>query len=213
MGRFFQSISQFWGQLLHHYREIGAIAPSSRFLAREMAWTLRLPRGPWRILEAGPGTGAVTVALVKDMHPDDHLDIVEINTRFVELLRQRIATEPLFAPHRQRIRVIHAGLESMEEVGAYDAIVSGLPLNGFPVALVRQVLAAYDRLLRPGGTLTYFEYMAIRHLQRSCAGRIQRRRLYKLNKWFVDRIRQRQFRCRPILVNVPPAWVRHLRRP
>jgi phospholipid N-methyltransferase len=147
------------------------------------------------------------------MQPDDHLDIVEINARFVEFLRQRIATEPLFAPHRQRIRVIHAGLESIEEVGIYDTLVSGLPLNGFPSGLVRKVLAAYDRLLRPGGTLTYFEYMAVRHLQRPCADRIQRRRLYKLDKWFNERIRQRQFRCRPILANVPPAWVRHLRRP
>lgn len=213
MRNYFQAVGNFIGQLRTHYKEIGAIAPSSRFLAHEMAWNLRQPRGPMRILEAGPGTGVVTVALAKAMQPNDRLDVVEINEQFVQFLRQRIATEPVFAPHRDRIAVIHAGLETLPEAGVYDAIVSGLPLNGFPTSLVRTILATYDRLLRSGGTLTYFEYIAVRHLQRPMADRAKRRRLYKLNKWFAERIRQRQFRQRAILANLPPAWVRHLRRP
>ncbi|HMP01781.1 MAG TPA: methyltransferase domain-containing protein [Gemmatales bacterium] len=213
MRRYFQSVGSFLGQLGSHYKEIGAIAPSSRFLAREMVWNLRQSRGPLHILEAGPGTGVVTVAIAKAMLPEDRLDIVEINPRFVEVLRERIATEPVFAPHRDRIRVIHSGLEAVPGAASHDAIISGLPLNGFPTALVRSLLAAYDRLLRPGGTLTYFEYIAVRHLQRPLANRVQRRRLHKLNKLFQERIRTRQFRRRAILANLPPAWVRHLRRP
>jgi phosphatidylethanolamine/phosphatidyl-N-methylethanolamine N-methyltransferase len=213
MRNHYLAVGNFLGQLRFHYKEIGALAPSSRFLAQELAWNLRQPRGPMRILEAGPGTGVVTVALVKAMQPGDRLDVVEINAQFVKFLRHRIATESVFAPHRERIQVIHAALESLPETGVYDALVSGLPLNGFPTSLVRTILAAYDRLLRPGGTLSYFEYIAVRYLQRPLADRAKRRRLYKLNKWFTERIRERQFRQRAILANFPPAWVRHLRRP
>ena len=53
----------------------------------------------------------------------------------------------------------------MEDLPAdepYDLIISGLPLNNFSVADVERILEVMHRLLRPGGTLSFFEYIAIR---------------------------------------------------
>ena len=89
--------------------------------------------------------------------------------------------------------------------------MSGLPLNNFPVALVRQIFQAYNRLLKPGGVLSYFEYVLIRQLKTPFVNRRERRRLYRVGKLVGRYIRSYQVRRKQVLMNVPPAIVRHLR--
>src|SRR5205085_8547287 len=90
-------------------------------------------------------------------------------------------------------------------------IVSGLPLNNFPVAQVREIFRAYNRLLKPGGTLTYYEYVLIRQLKTPFVNRRERRRLYRVGRVVGSYIRSYQVRRQQVLMNVPPATVRHLR--
>src|SRR5436309_2865851 len=92
----------------------------------------------------------------------------------------------------------------------YDFIVSGLPINNFPVAHVRRIFQVYERLLKPGGTLTYFEYVFIRQLKIPFVNRRERRRLYRVGRVVGDYIRDYQVRRQKVLINVPPAIVRHL---
>ncbi|MFP6764474.1 MAG: hypothetical protein VB858_12680, partial [Planctomycetaceae bacterium] len=69
----------FFRQFRQRFETTGAIAPSSRYLARAMVGPLS-QRGhaePVRILEIGPGTGAVTRTLITHMRDGDHLDLVE----------------------------------------------------------------------------------------------------------------------------------------
>jgi len=194
-----------------HFQTTGAVLPSSPFLANALVSALSQPRGPARILEFGPGTGAVTQAIARAMRPDDTLDAVEINEHFVRLLEDRIKTDGAFAERRDRIRVLHGPLESVAGVGVYDFIVSGLPCNIFPVEQVRDIYAAYRRLLKPGGTLSYFEYTWIREMKTPFVGRHERRRLNGVGQIVGEQIRQYQVRCQRIFINVPPATVRHLR--
>jgi phosphatidylethanolamine/phosphatidyl-N-methylethanolamine N-methyltransferase len=194
-----------------HFHTTGAVLPSSPFLANALVSALSQPRGPARILEVGPGTGAVTQAIARAMRPDDTLDAVEINDQFVRLLEERIRTDPVFAPRRDRIRVLHSPLADVPGHGVYDFIVSGLPCNIFPVELVRNVYAAYRRLLKPGGTLSFFEYTWIREMKTPFVGRHERRRLNGVGQIVGENVRQFQVRCQRIFINVPPATVRHLR--
>jgi phospholipid N-methyltransferase len=95
--------------------------------------------------------------------------------------------------------------------GIYDFIVSGLPINNFPVSQVREIFRAYKRLLKPGGTLSFFEYVLIRQLKSPFVSRRERRRLYRVG-WVVERyIRDFQIRRQRVLINFPPAYARHLR--
>src|SRR5205807_2267725 len=89
--------------------------------------------------------------------------------------------------------------------------VSGLPLNNFTVAQVREIFGTYNRLLKPGGTLTYYEYVLVRQLKTPFVNRRERRRLFRVGRVVGGYIRDYQVRRERIFINVPPATVRHLR--
>jgi hypothetical protein len=84
-------------------------------------------------------------------------------------------------------------------------------LNNFSVAQVREIYRAYNRLLKPGGTLTYYEYVFIRQLKTPFSGRRERRRLYRIGRVVGQYIRTYQVRRQRVFMNMPPAVVRHLR--
>ena len=86
----------FFRAFRRNFYTTGAILPSSRFLARAMASDLKGRRKPARILEVGPGTGAVTREIVRHLQEGDRFDAVEINASFVAHLRKRFNQEPLF---------------------------------------------------------------------------------------------------------------------
>jgi phospholipid N-methyltransferase len=193
------------------FHHTGAVLPSGLFLAQALARPLRGPRPAARILEVGPGTGAVTRAIARRMVRGDRLDAVEINATFARLLEQRVAREEAFAAHREQVQVIHAPLEELLGESVYDFIVSGLPLNNFTPAQVRAVFAAFKRLIKPGGLLSYFEYTLVRQLKTPFVNLPERRRLRRVGRLVGRYIRNHQVRRERIFLNVPPATVRHLR--
>jgi phospholipid N-methyltransferase len=209
--RYWTECREFYRQFRQQYRNTGSILPSGRPLARALASEFRRRAGPAHVLEVGPGTGAVTAQILRQMRPDDRLDIVEINEHFVALLRRRFEQEPLFRSRRDRVRLFHAPLQEVLGEGVYDFLISGLPLNNFPLALVREIFQAYRRLLKPGGVLSYFEYLGIRRLKGVFVGRRERRHLHVLGRFLGRRLRAYEFRHQDVLLNVPPAVARHLR--
>jgi phospholipid N-methyltransferase len=209
--RIWVECGDFFREFRRHFQTTGAILPSSRFLARALVKPLRLPRTPSRILEVGPGTGSVTREIARRLLPDDRLDAVEINGRFVKMLEARLQTDKVLRPRCDQIHVIHAAVQDLLGDSVYDFIVSGLPLNNFPVVLVREIFSTYTRLLKPGGMLSYYEYTLLRHLKTPFVGRRERRRLFRVGRVLRGYIRNFQVRRERIFINVPPATVRHLR--
>jgi phospholipid N-methyltransferase len=209
--RYWAECGTLFRECRQHFRSTGALLPSSRFLGRALVSELRKPRGPSRILEVGPGTGSVTAQILRHLRPDDHLDAVEINAHFVTLLERRFLDEPRFRRYHDQVRLIHAPVEELLGDRVYDFIISGLPLNNFPTAQVRDIFRAFNRLLKPGGMLSYFEYVLIRQLKTPFANRRERRRLYRVGRVVGQYIGAYQFRRQHVLMNVPPAIVRHLR--
>src|SRR5687767_3485932 len=88
----------FFREFRRHFEITGAITPSSRWLAGALARYVADGARPRRILEVGPGTGAVTRQIVAAMRSEDRLDLVELNDAFVELLRGQFDGDPHFAP-------------------------------------------------------------------------------------------------------------------
>jgi phospholipid N-methyltransferase len=209
--RYLTECREFYGEFRRQYRNTGSILPSSRSLARALVSEMRRAPGRRHILEVGPGTGAVTAEIARHLRTDDRLDIVEINPHFIEVLRGRFALEFVFRRHRDSIRLIHAPLQELPGEGVYDFMISGLPLNNFPLALVRDIFRAYRRLLRRGGVLSYFEYIAIRQLKTLFVARREQRRLHVLGRVFDRTLRAYQIREEAVYLNVPPAVARHLR--
>ncbi len=209
--RYWTECREFFGEFRGHTFTTGSILPSSRALARALTGPLRRRAGPARILEVGPGTGAVTAEILRQLRPGDWLDLVEINARFVAVLEKRFAQEPLWKSRRQQVRLLHAPLQEVEGQGVYDYMISGLPLNNFPLALVRDIFKSYQRLLKKGGVLSYFEYLLIRPLKMQFVSKRERQRLHVLGRYLQRQIGAGQFREDWVFFNVPPAVARHFR--
>jgi len=203
----------FFREFVRNFHATGAVLPSGRCLAAALARYVPGGNGARHILEVGPGTGAVTRRIVGAMSPEDRLDLVEVNDRFVQRLQQRFDSEAPFQHVASRVRLLHCPVQELPAERAYDLAISGLPLNNFSVSDVRQILMCLLSLLRPGGTLSFFEYIAIRPTRALISGREERTRLRGIGEAIGGALRQYEFRREWIWPNVPPAWVHHLRVP
>ena len=186
------------------------MAPSSRFLARALARPLEQHPGACRVLEVGPGTGAVTRRIVRLLKPTDRFDLVELNETFVEVLKRRFAEEPDFLAVADRSAVHQCPIQEFRSEAPYQFIVCGLPFNNFPAGMVREIFGAFFELLAPGGVLSYFEYMYMRPLRKVVSNRAGRERLGALEEVLDEYLGRHRFRRDWVFVNVPPAWVQHL---
>jgi phospholipid N-methyltransferase len=203
----------FFREFRRNFHSTGAIAPSSRWLAQALSRYVRPAPQPRRILEVGPGTGAVTQCLVRKLGPHDRLDLVELNDAFVEHLRQRFASDGPFQAVAGRAQILHQRVEDLPQEPTYELIISGLPLNNFPAENVQSILAAFTRLLKPGGTLSFFEYMAVRPARSLIGGAAERQRLRQIGRTLGELLGEYEIRRDWILPNLPPAWVHHVRLP
>jgi len=211
----------FLTQFFSRYHTTGSVLPSSRALARALCRYVgegasRAQRAAGReadrqILEVGPGTGAVTACLVRKMLPGDRLTLVELNDDFVRHLRGRFESEPAFAAVADRTEILHTRLEDVPRERRFDLIISGLPLNNFAVAEVEAILDIFARLVAPGGTLSFFEYIAIRRVKAIVSGRTGRERLRGIGTALGRTLDGREIKRDWVWPNVPPAWVHHVR--
>jgi phospholipid N-methyltransferase len=201
---------EFLRQYRRRFETTGAIAPSSRFLARALARPLQRHSQPARVLEVGPGTGAVTGRIVRILKPADRLDLVELNDSFVRVLRHKFDSDPAYARVADRAAVHQCPVQEFAAVEPYDFIICGLPFNNFPPALVREIFQVFFRLLAPGGVLTYFEYMYMRPLRRMVSNSDGRQRLSELEVVLSEYLETYRIHRDWVFVNLPPAWVQHL---
>jgi phosphatidylethanolamine/phosphatidyl-N-methylethanolamine N-methyltransferase len=181
----------FLGRFLRHPRTIGAIAPSSASLAHAMVRDLDLD-GDKRVVELGPGTGALTGAILARLGPTARCLAIDREQQFVERLRQRW-------PHLECVcesAVELPALASARGLMPVDHIVSGLPFASLPVDVTAAILDSIERTLRPGGTFTTFQYV---HAYRMAAAVEFRRNLsHRLGG-----APHREL----VMRNVPPAYV------
>lgn len=145
-------------------RAIGAITPSSPALAEAMAAQVDFSM-PGRVLELGPGTGAVTKALVRRGMGPEKVVAVEADATFARMLRARF-------PGLDVIEGDASDARRIERLGPFSAIISSLPLLNFPnherVSLVRELL----RLLPPGAPFVQYSYGVKPPLPRTAEVRI-----------------------------------------
>jgi len=209
--KFLAESRAFWRQFRSQYFTTGSVVPSSRALGRALARHVHASPPPRRILEVGPGTGAVTRVLVDAICPGDALDIVEINGAFIEIIHQRFAEEPAFGRVKEQTQILHRPLQEVPGEAIYDFMISGVPLNNFSLSLVEEIFASYRRLLKPDGVLSYFEYAGIRGVKKKVVGAADRQRLRDLDAYLQVKILDHQIGQDFVLLNVPPAYARHLR--
>jgi len=155
-----------FSRFLRSPRTVGALAPSSQALARAVADELRRGSGR-RVVELGPGTGALTAELMRRLKPEDRFLAVDIDPEFVRELQGRWPALEFVCGSAARLSQIAAD----HGMAAVDHVISGLPFSTLPAEVTRQVLDSVGRTLRPGGLFTTFQYAHAYHMSTSAAFR------------------------------------------
>ena len=148
---------------LQHPRMLGSVIPSSRFLIQRI-----LDRIDWNrarvVVEFGPGVGNVSEQILRRLHPDGQLVLIEMNQDFVDLLRNRNSDPRLTVVHGSAANI----LQILENLGIKraDYIISGIPYSTMPVPLRRRILAESRASLTSRGEVIVYQFMRTieRHL-------------------------------------------------
>jgi phosphatidylethanolamine/phosphatidyl-N-methylethanolamine N-methyltransferase len=135
---------------------MGAVTPSGKVLARAMARPVDLDI-PGPVVELGPGTGAVTKALVEHGVEPSRLVLVEFNPAFCRLLRTRYPEATVIQGDAYRIQHLLSGL--LKEPAA--AVVSGLPLQTKPFKRRVTLIDEAFELMAPGAPFIQFTYAMV----------------------------------------------------
>jgi phospholipid N-methyltransferase len=142
--------SLFLGKFLKHGTAIASLAPSSPWLSRATVRNVDWARA--RVLvELGAGTGPVTRVLAEKAPPECRVVVVERDSDFARLLRDRFAHLPNFEVVEADARDLAAVLDDLG-VGRADHVISGLPVPSFPKDLQRGLFRVVRGVLDPSGT-------------------------------------------------------------
>jgi phospholipid N-methyltransferase len=201
----------FLTQFLRNHETTGSLIPSGRALGSALCRYVGEGAAPQKILEAGPGTGAVTGCIIERMRHDDQLWMVELNPTFAAHLRAAFTHKPAYREVASRCHLVEGSVQELGHAGEFDLVVSGLPLNNFSSAEVRDILGAYSKLLKPGGILSFFQYIMIRPAKMIVSVGSERDRLKGVGEAIERILREREFAREWVWPNVPPAWVHHIR--
>lgn len=171
---------------------IGAVLPSSRYLANLLVGDLSSLRAGDTVVEYGPGTGPITRVIAERLPAGVEYLGIELNPHFVELLERRFP----------RLRFAQG---SAADVGALLArfdlskparIISGIPFASLPADVQAGIAHGTREALREDGEFRTFQYA---HAYVLPTARRFRSMMRSLFGEFV--------RLGPVFRNVPPAYV------
>ena len=141
----------------------GAVAPSSPQLGAAMARWLPRDRESF-VLELGPGTGAVTDALLKHGLREDRLVAIENNPNLAKRLRKRFPRAQIITGDAWQMDDLLRELR--EPVGSVGAVISSLPLLNFPKAQADELAQKIRAVLEPRGRWVQYSYQIVKDRSR-----------------------------------------------
>jgi phospholipid N-methyltransferase len=181
----------FLKEFVRNWETTGAVAPSSPALARRIAESAKIHEAK-RVLELGPGTGALTEAVAAVLPKGSEYLGLELNETFVKRLGERFPALRFEAVPAQEFDFDHWPGEGE----CFDAIVSGLPWTAFPESLQMAILDHVLPRLRPGGIFVTFAYTGFHLLPKGqCFRNLLASRCYELAT------------TTTVWANLPPAFV------
>ncbi|MFC5774839.1 class I SAM-dependent methyltransferase [Ectobacillus antri] len=175
----------FLQQFMKEPRTVGAVLPSSKYLAQEMIASIDFSKAKC-IVEYGPGTGVFTKRLIESKHSETILLILETNAAFCWELKQTYG-------HIPNVYIIN---DSAEHVSYYvrqhgfakaDYVISGLPFTSLPADVSTRILEETEKTLSEQGAFMTFQYSKVKSI---------------FFKSFFEQIKVKR-----VWQNVPPAYV------
>jgi phosphatidylethanolamine/phosphatidyl-N-methylethanolamine N-methyltransferase len=144
---------RFLRALIARPKNIGAVAPSSRALARAIARQID-PALCGPVLELGPGTGVITSALLERGIAPEQLTVIEYDSDFAAAIAARF----------HGVHVIQGDAFDLGRTlgprhsEPFAGIVSGIPLLNFPMPRRQAYMEMLTQRLAQGAPLIQFSY-------------------------------------------------------
>ena len=143
---------------------MGAVMPSGKVLARTVARYVDIQsKAP--VIELGPGTGAITDALLARGVLEKRLVLVEFDPGFCALLRERYPQATVIQGDAYNLEKT---LSELKEPGS--AMVSGLPLVTKPMLIRVKLMRDAFLKLEPGAPFIQFTYSVAPPIPKSQPG-------------------------------------------
>ena len=105
------------------------------------------------VVELGPGTGPITMALLEMGIYEEDLFCLEQSARLVEHLRLRFPRLDVVQGNARELNEL-----LMERSGNVNAIVSSLPLRSFPESILVKIIDEMGMCLEPEGIVIQYTY-------------------------------------------------------
>jgi len=145
----------FFKKYLSQSRYIGALLPSSRYLAKAVSKHLELDQAKV-VVELGAGTGVLTQELIRSIPQNCDLVIVERDNDFAHLLKNKFNGSHVWATEAENM---HHYLDE-HNFKQVDCFVSGLPFISLPKEVGKNILSIVRQYLKPGGVFISYSYFA-----------------------------------------------------
>ncbi len=184
MSKTRKNSTKFLKTFFQERKQVGALAPSSRFLVKKMCDKIDFDSAKV-IVELGPGTGVFTSEILKRANADTKIFVIELNEDFYKLLEQKF-NDP-------RIILLRESADNLDKIlaehGAQetDAILSSLPLAVIPDNIRKKIIIKSYDSLRKGGVYVQYQYSLN-------AKKLLEKKFGKLKMGFVA-------------INIPPAFI------
>jgi phospholipid N-methyltransferase len=146
-------MGNFWTAAARNFIQIGGLFPSSRFACR--AIVRKFPPHTSIVAEYGPGTGVLTHEILKKLPPTGKLFGIELNTDFVEMLRN--TEDQRFQLIAGDVAAVSSRLKELDPRGV-DVAVSGIPFSFIPEKVGDTIIANTRAGLNPGGVFVVYQY-------------------------------------------------------
>lgn len=140
---------------------VGAIAPTSRFVARAMAPEIKKSDPKKVIVELGVGTGSVTGEIVKRLRPEDRFIGIDSNRALLEECKKNI--EPM--ARNRFVCVEHADAQAikhilkMHNITAVDEVICTIPFRALSSRETKKILTQVNDILVSGGLFVFIRYL------------------------------------------------------
>jgi len=143
----------FFAQWLRSPAQVGAVFPSSVFLARKIAQVAHAVDCSGYIVELGAGLGAVTAQLLESGIPSERLIVLERSSLMANQLRSQFPN----------LRVIEGDAACLSEylkdyLGHIKVVVSSLPLRSLSDVERGDIFSGLQLLLSEQGTFIQYTY-------------------------------------------------------
>ena len=150
----------FLKQYIFKPRTVGAVLPSSKYLAARMVNGINFAQVKC-VVEYGGGTGVLTAEILRKRQPGTVVIVFEMNSTFYNVLNDKYGHEA--DVYIVNDSAMHIG-QKLQEYGVQcaDCVISGLPFASLPQEVSFNILTETKKHLKPGGAFITFQYTLLK---------------------------------------------------